>query len=485
VQQTLAESLLLAGIGSVFGLGLAWMGIRELLVIAPPNLPRLQSTGIDPAVLIFTAGLGFAAAAISGILPAVRAARPDLMHILRGCGRAPGLEGGARLRNMVVVLEIALCFVLLVGSGLMFRSFLALQQIDLGYNPNNLETFQLLGPRGATPQQRALFMHEIHDRLRSLPGVRSVAASSPFPLTGGFYPIRWGTAPALVDPGKFQAVDPQIVLPGYFEAMHTPLIAGRTFTEADNAPDRKLVVVDQLLASKASPLESAVGKRILIRIRTPAPEWVQIIGVVAHQRTTSLAEPGREEIFFTDGFLGHGVATQWAVRTSGEPASYAEEIRKEVAKIGPRLLITRMQPMRAWVTQARSGTRFSLLLIGTFAVIAALLAGVGLYGVLSSAVRQRTAEIGVRMAMGATPAKVFLVIVGNGLRLSAVGLAIGIAAALALTRLMISLLVGVRPSDPLTMFVMSILFLAIATIASWLPARRASALDPAAALREE
>jgi putative ABC transport system permease protein len=485
VQQTLAESLLLAGIGSLFGLGLAWMGIRELLVIAPANLPRLQSVGIDPAVLIFTAALGLASAAIFGILPAVRAARPDLMHILRGSGRAAGLGSGAILRSTVVVFEISVCFVLLVGSGLMFRSFLALQRIDLGYDASNLETFQLLGPRGATPQQRAAFMREMRDRLRALPGVQSVTAASPFPLTGGFYPIRWGTAPALVDPSKFQAVDPEIVLPGYFEAIRTPLMAGRTFTEADNAPDRKLVVVDRLLASKAFPFESAVGKRILIRIRTPQPEWVQIIGVVAHQRTTSLAEPGREEIFFMDGFLGHGVASQWAVRTSGDPAGYAEEIRKEVAKISPKLLITRMQPMQAWVTRARSGTRFSLLLIGIFATIAALLAGVGLYGVLSSAVRQRTAEIGVRMAMGATPSEVFLAIVGNGLRLSAVGIAIGIAAALALTRLMVTMLVGVRPSDPITIVAMSGAFLVITAIASWLPARRASALDPAAALREE
>ncbi len=484
VRQTLTESLLLAALGTVAGLGLAWLGLHELRVIAPANLPRLDSIKIDPAVLVFTAIAGLAATAIFGITPALRAARPDVMHVLRGSSRTTGLAGGG-LRNIVVIAEVALCFVLLAGSGLMFRSFLALQRINPGYDARDLLTFQLLGPRGSTPQQRAAFMREIHGRLSVLPGVRSVTAASPFPLTGGFNPIRWGTAEALVDPSKFQAVDNQIVLPGYFETLRTPLIAGRTFTEADNAPDRNLVVIDQFLAAKAFPFESAIGKRILIRIRTPEPEWVEVIGVVAHQRTTSLAEPGREEIFFTDGFLGHGIAARWAVRTSGNPARYAEEVRKEIAKINPHLLITRMQPMQAWVEQAQAGTRFSLLLIGVFAVIAALLAGIGLYGVLSSAVRQRTAEIGVRMALGAPPANIFGLIVGNGLRLSAAGIAIGIAAALALTRMMVSMLVGVKATDPITFVVMTVLFFAIAAMASWLPARRASALDPTAALREE
>ncbi len=484
VLQTLTESLLLAGIGSLLGLGLAWLGIHELLVIAPANLPRLQSIKIDLPVLAFAGIIGVAAAAIFGVAPALHAARPDVMHVLRGSSRTAGLAGGGLLRNVVVIAEVALCFVLLVGSGLMFRSFLALQRVNPGYDTRDLLTFQLLGLQGTKPEQRAASMREIHDRLRALPGVQSVTAATPFPLTGNFNPIRWGTAEALTDPSKFQAVDPQIVLPGYFEAVRTPLIAGRTFTETDNSPDRNFVVIDQFLASKAFPTESAVGKRILIRIRTPEPQWVEIIGVVAHQRTTSLAEPGREEIFFTDGFLGHGVASRWAVRTAGNPARYAEEVRKEIAKINPHLLIARMQPMEAWVEQARAGTRFSLLLIGLFAVIAALLAGVGLYGVLSTVVRQRTGEIGVRMALGAPPANIFNLVVGSGLRLSAVGIAIGIAAALALTRMMMSMLVDVKAADPLTFCTMIVLFFVIAAVASWLPARRAARLDPTEALRE-
>jgi len=263
------------------------------------------------------------------------------------------------------------------------------------------------------------------------------------------------------------------------------LLAGRTFTEADNAPDRNLVVVDQFLAAKAFPHESAIGKRILIRIRTPEPEWVQIIGVVAHQRDSSLAEAGREQIYFTDGFVGHGTASRWAVRTSGDPAKLAGAVRAAIAKLGGKMLIVELQPMDKWVEGAQAATRFSFLLIGIFAVIAALLAGVGLYGVLSTAVRQRTAEIGVRMALGAVPGSIFNLVVGQGLTLSAVGIAIGLILAGVLTRLVTSMLVGVKATDPMTFLAVATLFLLVASTASWIPARRAAGLDPTEALRDE
>lgn len=485
VRQTLAEALLLSAVGALAGLGLAWLGIKELLALKPANLPRLESISIDPAVFGFTIAAGLIAAALFGIVPAIRAARPNVMTILRGSSRTMGLAGGGWLRNFVVVIEVALCFALLIGSGLMFRSFLALQHVNLGYDPHHLLTFQLLGARAPdAPDARAALMRQIRQRISSIPGVESVTGGSPFPLTGGFYPIRWGTEEALADASKFQAVNNMRVLPGYFEAMRTPLIAGRTFTEADNSPTRNLVVVDQALASKAFPNESAVGKRILIRIRSPQPEWVEIIGVVAHARDVSLSEPGREEIYTTDGFLGHGTVDRWAVRTQGDPNHYAADVRKAIRSLGPHFLITEMQPMDTLVELAGASTRFSLLLIGLFAVIAAVLAGVGLYGVLSTLVRQRTAEIGVRMAFGASPSGIFKLVVGSGLRLSGAGIVVGVIAALMLTRGMRSMLVGVKPADPLTFVVMAALFLAISALASWLPARRASVLDPTVALRD-
>jgi putative ABC transport system permease protein len=482
----LAEAVWLAGLGTVGGLALAWAGIKELRSLAPADLPRLDTITIDTSVLAFTALAGLAAAILFGMTPAVRASRPRLMNVLRGIGRNTGLGTGSVMRNAVVTAEVALSFVLLVGSGLMFRSFLDLQRIDPGFDSRNLLTFVLNGNNGATtPAANAAFIRQVQDRLRSIPGVQSVTASFPLPLAGGFSPIRWGKEEALSDPSKYQAADFQFVIPGYFETMRTPLLAGRTFTEADNAPDRKLILIDDFLAKKAFPGESAVGKRLLMRVRTPEPEWMEVIGVVGHVRQTSLAVPGREQVYFTDGYGGAGAVNSWAMRVAGDPARYENQVRAAIKDISPRLLVTDLQPASQLVIQAQSQTTFSLLLIGIFAVIAGVLAGVGLYGVLSTAVRQRTSEIGVRMALGAGRQSIFRLIVGQGLTLSAIGVVIGIVAALMLTRLMTTMLIGVKSTDPLTFVTMMVLFLLIATASSWIPANRAAGVDPNKALREE
>jgi predicted permease len=483
VQQLLAEAFVLTAAGTAMGVALAWIGIHELLAIAPANLPRLDAIRIDPFVFAFAVTIGLLAAVLFGLVPAWDAFQLDLMHVLRGSGRTSRLRGGGVIGNAVVIAEVALCFVLLIGSGLMFRSFVELQRIDPGFDATNLLTFQLLGGRGGPAPQRAAYTREIKDRLQSISGVEQATASFPFPLAGDFSTIRWGTEDALSDNTKYQAVDWQCVLPGYFETLRTALLEGRTFTDADNDPGRNLVVVDQVLAAKAFPHESAVGKRILIRIRTPEPERVEIIGVVAHQRVTSLAEPGREQVYVTNAFLG-SPARKWAIRTRSDPAQYAAAVRAELTRLDPQLLVTDLQPMSALVARARAGTRFSLMLIGVFAAIAALLVAVGLYGVLSTVVRHRTAEIGVRMALGAAPAAILRLVVGQGLRLSAVGIVIGVTAALIVTRAMTTMLVGVKPTDPATFGAMAVVFCAIAAVSSWLPARRAAALDPTAALRD-
>ena len=484
-RQILSEALLLAATGAIGGLAIAWLGIHELLAIAPAYLPRLDSIRIDSTVLIFTIISSLAAAAIFGLAPAWRAARPDVMIVLRGSSRNEGLASGGLSRKIVVGVEVALAYVLLIGSGLMVRSFLELQGIDPGFDPKGLLTFQVQSDRFLpTPQERAVAIRQLEDRLRAIPGVQSVTAASPFPLTGGFSPIRWGTEEALADASKYKAVDPLIVLPGYFETMRTALIEGRTFNEDDNQPGRTDVVVDKILADRAYPNQSAVGKRILIRIQTPEPVWVNIIGVVAHERGVSLSEPGREQVFLTDAYVGSGATDQWALRTGTEPAKYANNVLAAIKAFDPHLLVTDMKPMEGVIEKAQSGTRFSLLLIGTFAVIAALLAGVGLYGVLATVVRQRTAEIGIRMALGAQPGNIFQLVVGQGLRLTAIGVVVGLFAAFALTREMVSMLVGIKATDPLTFVTMAVLFFLIAAISSWLPAQRAARLDPTAALRE-
>jgi predicted permease len=482
--QILAEALLLAALGGAGGVALAWVGIHELRAIAPADLPRLNTIAIDPVVLSFSLLAALASAALFGMAPVYIASRPGLVDQLRAAGRNAGLVGGGGLRNAVAVTQVALAFVLLIGSGLMFRSFLALQHVNPGFDPQNLLTFQLQSGGQPTLEQRAAFQQNVRARLAAIPGVVSVAAVAPLPLAGGFSPIRWGLEPALTDPSKYQAADAQRVLPGYFEAMKTPLLAGRTFTQADNTPQRLVVMIDQILAAKAFPGESAVGKRLLTRINTPEPVWMEVIGVVAHQRETSLAQAGREQIFVSDAYIGN-FANNWVLRTSGAPEGYAPRVRAAIASAGSQLLITDLKPMDSLVQEAQSATRFSLLLIGVFASIALILAGVGLYGVLSTLVRQRTAEIGVRMALGAAPAGIFRLVVGQGMMLSGAGVALGLAAALLLTRAMTSMLVGVKPTDAITYAAMAILFFAIAALSSWAPAHRAAGLDPTTALRNE
>jgi len=485
-RQLLAETLLLVGFGTLMGVGLAWAGVRALLVFAPSNVPRLESVGIDWRVLAFAALAGLLECAILTVILAWRAARPDIMDALRYGGHTGGLATGRVLRDGVVVAEVALSFVLLIGSGLMFRSFLELRRVNPGYDPHGLLTFLLVGDaRGfQQPQRRLAFLGEIEDRLRAIPGVESVGASLALPLAGRplMSGLQWGDEEARAN-AAWRA-DLSVVLPGYFETLRTRLIEGRTFSESDNAPGRNVAVIDEFLAAKAFPSQSAIGKRIFVNL--PNAVWLEVIGVVAHQRQATLADAGREQIYLTDGFFGIGISRHWALRTAGDPTKCGAAVRAEEARFAPgRLAVTEMQTMDTTVDRAESGTRFQFLLMGVFAAIAALLAAVGLYGVLSSVVRQRIPEIGVRMALGATPSGIFKMVVGRGLLLSAVGVAGGFVAALVLTRAMSSMLVGVTATDPATFAAITGLFFLIGAVASWAPARRAAALDPNTTLRME
>ena len=485
VQEMLAESVLVAGGGAVLGIGLALAGIVVLRAIAPVTLPRVDLVSIDLAVLAFTLVAALGSAVTFGLIPALRASGLDAGAALRSSNRTGGLAGGRRLRNAVVVAEVALSFVLLVGSGLMIRSFVALQRTDPGFDPEGVLTF--VAQPVAIPQAdaRAAWIRELRSRLAALPGVTAVSGANPLPLDGATANARWGTAEAQADPSKFQQCNVHSVQPGYFAAMRTRLIEGRVFDEADNAPDRPVIVIDRVMARKAFGDRPAVGQRLFVRARSNEPEWLDVIGVVEQQRHASLAFEGREAIFVTDGFFGHGGANRWIVRTAGDPNGLAAAVRGEVARFSPASPVADLQPYNAFVAQATASTRFALVLIGVFAGIAAVLAAVGLYGVLSTAVKQRTAEIGIRMTFGAAPGSIFGLVIGQGLKLSALGIAGGIVAGLVLTRLMRSLLVGVQPTDPVTFAAIALVFVVVAAVACWVPARRAAALDPNVALREE
>jgi len=490
VRQMLVESLAIAIAGTVLGVVLARAGVRVLTALGPKDLPRLDGVAIDPFVLTFAIAAGLVTAVLCGLVPALRASRADVMEVLRSVGgRTSGLRGGRRLRSSVVVAEVALSFILLIGAGLMLRSFVVLGRVDPGFDPRNVLTF-LLPAQFPQPGQRAAFKQRVRDRLRALPGVEGVTAASPLPLDGLLIAGRWGTETAAADPSNFRQATYHAVLPGYFETMRTRVIEGRAFTDADNNIDPrtdtpKQIVVDDSLAAIAFRGQSAIGKRLLIRITTPEPEWYEVIGVVAHQRHASLAVPGPEAIFIPDGHFGHGFAGRWAVRTSGDPARVVSAVRSEVAQIDARAALAEVQPMSAFVDKAMAPIRFTTTLIGVFAAVAVLLAAIGLYGVLATIVRQRTAEIGMRMVFGAPRGSILRLIVSEGVKLSAGGIVIGVVAAAIVTRVMTSMLVGVSPTDPLTFAAIVVLFVAIAALASWVPARRAAGLDPIVALREE
>ena len=486
LRPVLLESLLIAIPGAILGVGLAIAGLKLLVAIGPADLPRLDDVSIDTRVLGFTALATFAAAVLFGLFPAVRASLVDVGDVLRSGGRQPALAGPRGLAHAVVIGEVALAFVLLVGSGLMARTVLALYRADPGYDPNGVLTFQLpnLGDRNDTA--RAAFIQDLKGRIASLPGVIGVTAAGPLPLDGdGGNNARYGPEGAASDPSLFQQADMHVVQPGYFEVMRTRLLDGRVFTEDDNVQNRRLLIIDRVLAQKTFPGQSAVGKQLLTRVGGPQAEMWEVIGVVDHQRHTGLGADGREGIFVMDGFFGFGQASRWVVRTNGNPELLTQPVRSTIKALDPSMAIADLQPYDVFISVARAPAKFALVLIGIFAGIAAVLATVGLYGVLATLVRQRTAEIGVRMAFGAPRASILRLIVGRGLRLSALGIVIGVAAAVGMTRVLDSMLVGVGATDPITFGAIILLFVVIAALACWIPARRAAGLDPNAALHSE
>jgi predicted permease len=498
VQHTLVEALCLGAAGSALGVALAWMGTRALVALAPPDVPRLEAVSMSGSVVLFAAALGVVVAVLSGLGPAMGVSRIDVAGLLASGGRAAGRRGGRQVRHAIVIAQLALSFVLLAGSGLMVRSHAAVTRIDPGFAPQGVLTFRVDGPRFHTPAEREARLHALREQIAALPGVERVTAASALPLADRFNAVRWGPAEALTDATRFQSVDFQAVLPGYFETLHVPVLAGRTFDDADNVSGASRVLVDQDLAEKAFPdavrlkaapssgsdrWASAVGRRLLLRIRTAEPEWVEVIGVVAHQAFNSLSRRGRPQIFLTDGFLGHGAVSRWAIRTSGA-ALNDNALRALPAIRAGQLVLTDVRDMDFYINRAQAPTRFSFVLISVLAIAALLLAAVGLFGVLSSAVRQRTAEVGIRIAIGATPRSILLRVLSEGLVLAAIGAGIGLVMALSVSSFLASMLVGVTTTDVPTFTTIGGVLLAVTLGAAWLPARRAAALDPAVTLRQ-
>lgn len=485
IRQLVAESVVLAAIGGAAGLLLAQFGIDALIQLSPAGLPRAAAVSIDRAVLLFTALAAFAAALIFGVLPAWKASRPDVMDVLRSSGRLVGGASGRWLRDGAVIAEVALAFVLLVGSGLMIRTFVALQNANPGFDPNNTFTFLIQNNRAQGVPARQAFQRTMLERLKAVPGVVDATSAGPIPLDGGNSLARFGPLDAATDPAKFQQATAYFIQPNFFTFAKTPIVAGRAFTDADNRPEARVIIIDELIAAQVFPNGNAIGQRMLARVISNEAEPFEVIGVVKHQRHTTMMNDGEEGMYFPDGYGGFGPAFRWAVRTSANPEAIAGAIRSTLAEQDRRLLLTEPRTWRSYLDQQIAPTRFALILIGVFAGVAAVLAMIGLYGVLATTVRQRTTEIGVRMAFGASRSHILSLIIGQGLRLSAGGIALGVIAAIALTRVMASLLVGVTATDPPTFVAMAALFALVAAFAAWIPARRAAALNPNVALRDE
>jgi putative ABC transport system permease protein len=488
IRQLLVESGALALAGGIVGLVLALGGIELLLTLRPANLPRIDSVGIDAGVLAFTLLMAVLAAIIFGTVPAIQASRPDLADSLKDRGRSSALSRQRYFRNGVVVVEVALSVVLLIGAGLLVRSFVELQNVNPGFDHENVLTFQvnIPGNRFDSAEQQTNFSLQMQERLASIPGVESVSAGTPLPLqSGALFAGRYGLEEALTDESKYGQADYRIVLPGYLQTMRTRLLSGRNFSPADFSDSSRVVMIDDVLARKLWPDKSPLGERMLIRVTTLEPQWVEVIGVVEHQRSQSLAVEGRETVYFTDRYVGGLGTHNWVMRSSINPAGLAGQVRAEVRAMDPLLPVDNVRTMDEYMSDAMAGNRFALVLIGIFGITALVLASVGLYGVLAYVVRQRTPEIGVRMAFGAESGNILKLIVGQGAVLTLIGLIVGLIAAFWLTRFMTSLLVGIAPTDPVTFVGIAVLFAGVALAASLVPAMRATGVDPVVALREE
>ena len=487
VRQLLLESGVLAAAGGALGLVLAVGGNRLLVALRPTNLPRMESIGLDLPVLGFTAAASLFAALLFGLFPALKVSNPRLTDALKDRGRSSSLASQRRFRNGIVVAEVALSLVLMVGAGLMIRSFIELQRVDPGFDPEGVLTFNLALPGNRySAVERTNFLDQLDQELGAIPGVTNVAAASTVPLQNNLVALgRYGPLEALTDESLYGQAAFRVVRPGYFETMRTSLVEGEWFAPGHFVDSSAVVLVDEVLAARLTPNASPVGERMLIRFTTLEPVEVEIIGVVRHQRGPSLAQDGMEGIYVTHLYAGTPGNLAYAVRTEGEPAALLPTVRRILREMDPLLPLSDVRTMEERVGDSMTETRFALVLIGVFGLLALVLAAIGIYGVLSHIVRQRVGEIGVRMALGAETSSILALVMRQAVSLTSVGVAIGLVASVWTTRLMQGLLVGVEPVDLLTYAVVAVGFFAVAMAASVAPVRRATSVDPVVALRED
>ena len=500
IAQLLTENLLLASIGAAAGLLLAYGGTRALVALSPAYIPRVEMVGIDTRVVLFLLSITLLTALAFGLAPAMHAAAGNLSAALKDGGR--GDSSGVRrnrLRSFLVVSEFALAFMLLIGAGLTIRSFSALQSVDPGFNPHNVISMvvSVAGTKEAEPGHRALFYRELLQKIRGLPGVIAAGGINHLPLAGDLwdrgFAIEGHPKPR---PGESPVAIYRLVTPGYFETMRLPLLGGRAIADSDDARAPGVVAVNQRAARAYWPGEDPIGKRISIG-DGDAPTWLTVIAVVADAKQYDWAEKPYPEIYLAalqnSDFLGesgapiasHMTYITLVARTGGNPAELSSAIHRAVWSFDRNLPISEVLTMEQAVADATAQPRFEVLLLGVFAAIALLLAAVGIYGVMNYAVSRRTREIGIRMSLGANRAAVLWMVMRQAIVQALAGAIAGIAGALLLGRLMTKMLYGVRPADPVTFGGVAIVLGFAALVATYVPARKASRIDPTVALRNE
>jgi putative ABC transport system permease protein len=488
VRQLLTESVLLALVGGGLGLLLAMWGVDLLLKLNDNRLPRATEIGLDSRVLLFTLGVSVLTGVVFGLVPAFQTSNVNLHDTLKEGGRsgAAGVRRG--VRNALVVFEMLCAVVLLVGAGLLIRSFIELQRVSPGFQPRGVLAMQVSLPSSkyAEPAQRAAFDRQTLEQVRAVAGVKDAATTTTLPMSGMNQSGSFRIEGKPVGPGQDSPHgDRWMVSDDYFQTMGIPLIKGRYFDAHDTADAPGVAIIDEAMARKYWPGEEALGRRITFEGTAQAPRYREIVGIVGHVRNEGLEGESRVQYYIPYAQRANGADLFIVARTDDDPSSLAPSVRGAVASVDRDLPVYRVTTMERLVADSLAQRRFAMFLFGVFAVLALALAVVGLYGVMSYAVAQRTHEIGLRMALGAQAGDVLRMIVGQGMMLVAVGLGLGLLGALGLTWLMRSLLYGVTSTDPLTYAAIALLLGAVALLASYVPARRATKVDPMVALRYE
>ncbi|HEX7296323.1 MAG TPA: ABC transporter permease [Pyrinomonadaceae bacterium] len=489
VRQLLTESLLLALLGSVLGLAFAWLGIKALMMISPKDLISLQSVGLNVTVLLWTLGISVLTGIIFGLAPALHVSRLNLNDSLKEGGKSEASQasGSRRLRSALVVSEIALAVVLLASAGLLIKSFIRLQQVDRGFDTDNVLTMviRVSDSRYREDAQFVNFFSQVLDRVRHLPAVRSAGIVNYLPLYGGLgsatgFKILGRPEPP---PGQGPSCDVRVADSGYFQTMGIPLLRGRNFSDGEQREPRHVILINEALARAYFAAEDPIGQRLDVAM-FDKPTPAEVIGVVGNVRYDSLIDASPPAVYFPHPDLTYSFMTL-VIRTDGEPSAIAPAVQREIRSLEPNQPVSDVRTMNQVMSEWVARSRFNTLLLGLFAGLATLLSAVGIFGVMNYSVALRTREIGLRLAVGAQPRQVLLLILKQGFWLTIVGVILGLAAASALTRLLSGLLFGVAAIDVTTFATISLLLVVVSLLACYLPARRAMRIDPLNALRYE